>query len=111
MQAFADFLLYDPSVCKTRIFCFRLVHSLVTVRMSYINTGYQGEEEGVREDKKREVEINMTGEVNGKMNKMADCEMKICVIGSGDFGRALAGRLSLAGYQVTVASRYPDKNR
>jgi len=89
----------------------RFVHSLVTVRMSYINTAYQGEEEGVREDKKGEVEINMTGEVNGKMNKMADCEMKICVIGSGDFGRALAGRLSLAGYQVTVASRYPDKNR
>jgi len=55
------------------------------------------------------VEINMTSEV--KMNKVTDCEMKICVIGSGDFGRALAGRLSLAGYQVTIASRHPARNR
>ena len=81
--------------------------------MAYTNTGYEGEEEGVKGEgdrgKKLEVEINMTSEV--KMNKVTDCEMKICVIGSGDFGRALAGRLSLAGYQVTIASRHPARNR
>jgi len=104
---------------------------LVTMGMSYINTGYDGEDppptypDDVREEgdraKKREVEINMTrsstsesiveSEMNGQVNKMTDCKMKICVIGSGDFGRALAGRLSLAGYQVNIASRNPARNR
>merc|ERR1719400_1666222 len=36
---------------------------------------------------------------------------KICVIGSGDFGRALAGRLANSGYQVTIASRDIARNR
>merc|ERR1712106_1172354 len=37
--------------------------------------------------------------------------MGICVMGSGDFGRALAGRLAASGYPVNIASRNPDKNR
>jgi len=36
---------------------------------------------------------------------------KICVIGSGDFGRALAGRLANSGYEVTIASRNVARNR
>lgn len=36
---------------------------------------------------------------------------KIAVIGSGDFGRALAGRLSGAGYEVVIGSRNPNRNR
>merc|ERR1719400_656868 len=36
---------------------------------------------------------------------------KICVIGSGDFGRALAGRLANSGYEVTIASRNIARNR
>lgn len=37
--------------------------------------------------------------------------MDIVVVGSGDFGRALAGRLAQVGYNVTIASRNPDKHR
>jgi len=37
--------------------------------------------------------------------------MNIVVVGSGDFGRALAGRLAQVGYNVTIASRNPDNNR
>ena len=36
---------------------------------------------------------------------------KICIIGSGDFGRALAGRLDKSGYKVTIASRDIHRNR
>lgn len=34
--------------------------------------------------------------------------VKIVVVGSGNFGRALAGRLVQSGYSVTIASRNPD---
>ena len=34
----------------------------------------------------------------------------IAVLGSGDFGRALAGRLVQAGYVVNVGSRDPQRN-
>jgi len=43
--------------------------------------------------------------------KEMSSKMKISVIGSGDFGRALAGRLAKAGYKVTIASRNPSRNR
>jgi len=36
---------------------------------------------------------------------------KIGVIGSGDFGRALASRLAKSGYIVTIASRDISRNR
>ena len=35
----------------------------------------------------------------------------IGVLGSGDFGRALAGRLAQAGYTVLLGSRDPTRNR
>jgi len=37
--------------------------------------------------------------------------MSIVVVGSGDYGRALAGRLAQVGYDVTIASRNPNTNR
>ena len=36
---------------------------------------------------------------------------KIGIIGTGDFGRALAGKMVQAGYKVTIGSRNPDRNR
>ena len=35
----------------------------------------------------------------------------IAVIGSGNFGRALALKISQSGYHVFIGSRNPDKNR
>ena len=35
----------------------------------------------------------------------------IAVIGSGNFGRALALKISQSGYHVHIGSRNPDKNR
>ena len=35
----------------------------------------------------------------------------IGVLGSGDFGRALAGRLAQAGYTVHLGSRDPTRNK
>ena len=44
-------------------------------------------------------------------NKVIQDNPSIYVIGSGDFGRALAGRLAKSGYEVTVASRDAARNR
>ena len=38
-------------------------------------------------------------------NKIVQNSPSIYIIGSGDFGRALAGRLAQSGYRVTIASR------
>ena len=38
-------------------------------------------------------------------NKIVQNSPSIYIIGSGDFGRALAGRLAQSGYSVTIASR------
>jgi hypothetical protein len=35
----------------------------------------------------------------------------IAIIGSGDFGRALAKRMVQSGYTVNIGSRNPDRNR
>ena len=36
---------------------------------------------------------------------------RVGIIGTGDFGRALAGKMVQAGYKVTIGSRNPDRNR
>ncbi len=36
---------------------------------------------------------------------------KVAVIGTGDFGRALAAKMVQAGYKVKLGSRNPDRNR
>ena len=52
-------------------------------------------------------------EVNGVLDDNGDNmeNINICVIGSGNFVRALAGRLATAGYKVSIASRDPERNR
>jgi len=93
--------------------------------MSYTNNGFDrevvegmGEEvEGgdkwvteIRENRYSPTERGLDKEVNGPVMTRGTKE-NICVIGSGDFGRALAGRLATAGYKVTIASRDPERNR
>jgi hypothetical protein len=36
---------------------------------------------------------------------------RVAIVGTGDFGRALARKLVQAGYKVTFGSRNPDRNR
>ena len=89
---------------------------MVTEEMSYSNSGF--DREVVEGDNKWVTEITknrhyptervLDKEVNGMMGSSKE---NISVIGSGDFGRALAGRLAMAGYKVTIASREPDRNR
>ena len=69
--------------------------------MSYTNRGF-------------DTEVKISGETieRGATNNQRDnTTPKICVIGSGDFGRALAGRLANSGYEVTIASRNIARNR
>ncbi|TRY67856.1 hypothetical protein TCAL_05273 [Tigriopus californicus] len=42
--------------------------------------------------------------------EMLKTKETIAVIGSGDFGRALSGRLVQAGYEVNIGSRDPQRN-
>ena len=95
-----------------------MLHSLVTEDMSFTNTGFDREEgEGVEGGNTWQAEIIKNR--SSPMERGVDSEVmggkggkeNICVIGSGDFGRALAGRLATAGYKVTIASRDPDRNR
>ena len=71
------------------------------MRMSYTNRGF-------------DAEVKINGEtierIAGK-NQRDRTLPKICVLGSGDFGRALAGRLANSGYDVTIASRDIARNR
>jgi len=69
--------------------------------MSYTNRGF-------------DAEVNINGkptERSAETNQRGKTLPKICVIGSGDFGRALAGRLANSGYEVTIASRDIARNR
>ena len=99
---------------------------MVTENMSYTNNGFDrevvegiGEEvEGgdkwvteIRENRYSPTERGLGKEVNGPVMTRENSKENICVIGSGDFGRALAGRLATAGYKVTIASRDPERNR
>ncbi|XP_076060592.1 metalloreductase STEAP3-like isoform X2 [Oratosquilla oratoria] len=45
---------------------------------------------------------------NGKVN--TDPNKVVAVLGSGDYGRALSGRLVRSGYEVFIGSRDPNKN-
>ena len=57
------------------------------------------------------VSINISDDAADGAASSADRET-IAVIGSGDFGRALASRMVKAGgYNVIVGSRDPDKNK
>jgi len=94
--------------------------------MSQINSAFEAEEV------KSDVSMNWVSEVQGskesptsrgfggnvttkseaEVSQKVDMEMEIrniVVVGSGDFGRALAGRLAKAGYHVTIASRDVNK--
>ena len=63
--------------------------------MSYTNKGFDS-------DEKRN---------GGSQDEGQDSLPRICIIGSGDFGRALASRLGKSGYRVTIASRDVSRNR
>ena len=71
----------------------------ILVRMSYTNRGFDAEDNGES--------IERIARNNQRDKNLP----KICVIGSGDFGRALAGRLANSGYEVTIASRNIARNR
>lgn len=51
------------------------------------------------------------GSSTGSMEKLNSGQQSIAVIGSGDFGRALASKMIQAGYTVNIGSREPERNR
>merc|ERR1711953_1014782 len=84
-------------------------------RMSYTNRGFDTEVKTNGEHVDRLVDgftypASCTNS-NNKRNQNDNLLPKICVIGSGDFGRALASRLAKSGYTVTIASRDISRNR
>ena len=74
--------------------------------MSYTNRGFDSNHDG-----KENGGEGGGGKENGFVvpppdyNKIVQDSPSVYVIGSGDFGRALAGRLAKSGYRVTIASR------
>jgi len=75
--------------------------------MSYTNRGFDSN----HDVKEKGGEGFIGGKENGFIipppdyNKIVQDSPSVYVIGSGDFGRALAGRLAKSGYSVTIASR------
>ena len=45
----------------------------------------------------------------GKANDFKSCKEGIAVVGSGNFGRAIASKIAQAGYNVYIGSRNPEK--
>lgn len=80
--------------------------------MSYKNHGFD-KEEGGRKDDAWSNEGDHDEKSNGGVLKghQAKQGSPVTVLGSGDFGRALAHRLHTVGYNVTIASREPQANR
>ena len=50
-------------------------------------------------------------EMAGRKDISKEIRQRITVLGSGDFGRALTKRLSLAGFDVVIGSRDPEKRK
>jgi len=80
--------------------------------MSYTNRGFDCNQDG-------EGGVKQTNDCKMKQqhstpppdyDKVVQDHPNIYVIGSGDFGRALAGRLAKSGYEVTIASRDAARN-
>ena len=45
----------------------------------------------------------------GDVNEFRSCKEGIAVVGSGNFGRAIAFKIAQAGYNVYIGSRDPEK--
>ena len=80
-----------------------------TITMSYSNRGFDTNHDP--HDKGAELEDKMSQSSSTSTlpppdyNRIVQNSPSISVIGSGDFGRALAGRLAQSGCRVTIASR------
>ena len=85
--------------------------------MSYTNRGFDTNHDGEGGVKIKHADNPKNDQQHLKRtpppdyDKVVQDNPSIYVIGSGDFGRALAGRLVKSGYQVTVASRDAARNR
>jgi len=90
---------------------------------AYRNHGFDAEN-GIREEEgswAREVSqtkyspkergLGEVEEAHPPVSKREEDGEAVTVLGSGDFGRALAGTLRRAGCRVTLASREPERNR
>jgi len=79
------------------------------VDMAYTNTAYSVDMEG---SWAKEIELKRSSPSGRSLKDVfAPDSQSIGIIGSGDFGRALAGRLAQAGYSPVIGSRDPDKVR
>jgi len=82
--------------------------------MSYTNSAFT--EDGEKQEKEmswvQEMEMKRSSPSGRSLDKSEELRNKeVAVLGSGDFGRALAGRLAQSGYSPTIGSRDPNKNR
>jgi len=73
--------------------------------MAHMNNGFHGEDREGGESENGGRVVRKEEEIIGKKGE------SVTVIGSGDFGRALSGRLSESGYNVTLVSRDPKNVR
>lgn len=80
--------------------------------MAFTNTAYTEESGGSSWVKEIELKRSSpSGRSYEKQNVDEDDSNRIGVIGSGDFGRALAGRLAQAGFAPVIGSRNPQQTR
>jgi len=84
--------------------------------MAFTNTAYLSSDDLCPEKKsslvsKETWETNSSPGGRSTHKQIVPDEKKIGILGSGDFGRALAGRLAQSGYSPVIGSRDPNKNR
>ena len=80
-------------------------------KMSFTNRGFDTDSGPmVPPDKEAQLDDKASSSSSSSLpppeyNKIVQNSPSIYIIGSGDFGRALAGRLAQSGFTVTIASR------
>ena len=71
------------------------------------DSGLSINEDSSSSDSPKSEPVYYVADSNGTGNE----KQAIAIIGSGNFGRALAMKMSKSGYQVNIGSRNPEKHR
>ena len=94
------------SLHRFSCFSFQLVIMFTSKNKSVDLTHFESKSSGI--DSGDEINISENSSNSGEIS---DGNRSIAIIGSGDFGRALALRMVQSGLTVNIGSRNPQRNR